>query len=130
MDLSVVIIFMLIASVVSLLFLLYREIKIIRAIKINEARKESVQKSRSSVEGKVFENLAPYLPQWKYGNPSDAKFIGAPIDFLIFKGMSEGNPTEIIIVEVKRGKSYTTPLQNKIKKLVKEGKVSWETLQL
>ena len=99
------------------------------ATEIKEARNDAVKRSRSTIEGLVFEQLVPHFPEWKH-TPSDARFLGSPIDFIVFDGMSTGNPTKVIIVEIKKGQSYNTVLQNKIKKLIKEGKVEWETINL
>ena len=98
-------------------------------IDIKEQRADAVKRSRSTIEGQVYEQLVPRFPEWKH-TPSEARFIGSPIDFVVFEGMSSGNPNKIVLVEVKKGSSTATPLQNKIKKLVKEGKVEWETLKL
>ncbi len=94
-----------------------------------ETRKDAIKRSRASLEGAIYENLVPILPQWKY-TPSEARFIGDPIDYVVFEGLSSGEPTGIVIVEVKKGTSTTTKVQNKIKQLIKEGKVRWETLKL
>jgi predicted Holliday junction resolvase-like endonuclease len=98
-------------------------------VELEEARKDAIQRSRSSLEGKVFEQLVPHFPEWKHV-PSDARFIGTPIDYIVFDGLSEGEPKQITIVEVKKGKGSTTKIQNKIKKLIKEGKIVWELLKL
>jgi predicted Holliday junction resolvase-like endonuclease len=105
------------------------KIKERHAIELNEARKDAVKRSRSTIEGQVFEQLVPHFPEWTH-TPSDARFLGSPVDFVVFEGMSTGDPTKIVIVEIKKGKSYNTVLQNKLKKLVKSGKVEWETLNL
>ena len=99
------------------------------ALELTEARRDAVKRSRSTIEGQVFEQLVPHFPEWKY-TPSEARFLGSPIDYVVFEGMSTGKPDKIVLVEVKKGTSKTTPLQNKIKKLIKEGKVEWETLEL
>jgi len=98
-------------------------------IDVKEQRADAVKRSRSVIEGQVFEQLVPHFPEWKH-TPSDARFLGSPIDFVVFEGMSTGKPDKVVLVEVKKGSSTTTPLQNKIKKLIKEGKVEWETLKL
>jgi predicted Holliday junction resolvase-like endonuclease len=97
--------------------------------RVIEERKKAIQQSRSTLEGLIYEQICPHLPNWKHV-PSDARFLGSPIDFVVFDGISSGNPEKITIVEVKKGKSSTTPLQNKIKKLVKEGKIEWETFKV
>jgi len=54
-----------------------------------EIRKDAVKKSRAAIAGRVTEQIAPYLPEFKY-NPKDARFIGSPIDFIVFDGLDEG----------------------------------------
>ena len=98
-------------------------------IDIKEQRADAVKRSRSVIEGQVFEQLVPHFPEWKH-TPSEARFLGSPIDYVVFEGMSTGKPEKVVLVEVKKGSSATTPIQNKIKKLIKEGKVEWETLKL
>jgi len=54
-----------------------------------EIIKDAVKKSKAVVAGKVAEQIAPFLPEFKY-NPKDARFIGSPIDFIVFDGLDEG----------------------------------------
>lgn len=67
-------------------------------------RKDAIMKSRAVLGGQFSEQLAPYLPNFNY-LPTECRFIGKPIDFLVFKGMDEKNITEVIFVEAKSGKS-------------------------
>ena len=48
------------------------------------------------------EQLAPYLPNFPFSS-TEAKFIGAPIDFLVFRGMDAQDIEEVIFVEMKSG---------------------------
>lgn len=93
-------------------------------------RKDVVKRSRSAIKGKVGEQLAPLAPMFDY-DPGNARFIGSPIDYVIFRGYKDENPEEIIFADVKTGKkSRLTPLQRKIRDLVEEGRVNWETIRL
>jgi len=102
--------------------------------RIEDAKKDSLTQSRSTLKGKIGEQMAPLLPEFteKY-EPSDARFIGSPIDYLIFKNMStfpnKDDPIEIVLMDVKTGKSTTTPLQNAIKEAINNGRVSFEVLK-
>jgi predicted Holliday junction resolvase-like endonuclease len=58
---------------------------------------------RTDIKGMVSESMAPLLPDFP-GKFSEARFIGKPVDFLIFNGMDEENIKEVIFVEVKTGK--------------------------
>ena len=58
---------------------------------IEENRADAVDTSRAVLKGKIAEQMAPLLPGFlaKY-NPADARFIGSPIDYLIFRNMRRG----------------------------------------
>jgi predicted Holliday junction resolvase-like endonuclease len=58
-------------------------------------RNDAIQRSQSVILGKVTEHLVPYLPTFTF-NPKDARFIGSPIDILVFDGMDEGELREIV----------------------------------
>jgi len=75
-------------------------------LKIREARirEDSLSRSHSVVAGKATEHLAPLLPGFEF-DPRDARFLGSPIDFLVFDGLSEGEVHEIVFVEIKTGLS-------------------------
>ena len=69
---------------------------------------------------------------------SDARFLGSPIDFVVFKDMSKFNkktkeedvPVEVVLVEIKTGdKAVLTELQKAIKKAVDEGRVSFDIIR-
>jgi predicted Holliday junction resolvase-like endonuclease len=92
-------------------------------------RKESLKQSRAVIGGQVSEQIAPYLPGFEF-NPSEARFIGKPIDFIIFKGMDNKKIEEIIFVEVKSGNSNLTDLEKQIKKVISEGKVYWHEYRI
>lgn len=100
------------------------------AQKLEIACKEAVSKSRTVLGGKFSEQLAPYLPEFRY-DPTEARFIGTPIDLLIFPGLADGDPREIVIMEIKTGKSaQLTPQQRKIRQLIEDGMVRWEQVNL
>ena len=93
-----------------------------------QARKSAVTQSRAVLGGKFTEQLVPYLPDFKY-DPTEARFIGSPIDMIVFPGLASGDPEEIVILEIKTGKSgQLTSTQKKIRQLVEEGMVRWEEI--
>jgi len=75
-------------------------------LKIREARirEDALWRSHSVVAGKATEHLAPLLPGFEF-DPRDARFLGSPIDFIVFDGLSEGEVHEIVFVEIKTGRS-------------------------
>lgn len=102
----------------------------------NELRKEILEKSRAVLKGKIGEQIVPFLEQFKY-NPSDARFIGSPIDYVIFDGYTdvkdkrEARSITVVLTDIKTGKSARlTPEQKRIKEAVEEKRVKWETITL
>jgi len=94
-----------------------------------KAKKEAIAQSRSVLGGKFVEQIAPYLPEFKY-DPTEARFIGNPIDLIVFPGLSTGEPREIVIVEIKSGKNpRLSPSEAKIRQLVEDGMVRWELIE-
>ena len=97
-----------------------------------DARRESVEKSRSSLKGRIAEQLAPLLPGFRYV-PADARFLGDPIDYVVFSGYTGmrdggagGGGLEIVLLEVKQGGSALSPSQKAIAACVEEGRVRFE----
>jgi hypothetical protein len=52
-------------------------------------RADAVQRSQAVTMGKVHEQLIPYLPDFPY-NPKDVRFLGGPIDLVVFEGGASG----------------------------------------
>jgi predicted Holliday junction resolvase-like endonuclease len=88
------------------------------------ARKDAVKRSRSALTGQVSEQLAPYLPGFPW-NPNEVRFLGKPIDFLVFKGMDEKRIDEVVFVEVKAGESTLSPVERSLRDAIQEKRVSW-----
>jgi len=93
------------------------------------AREDAVKRSRSVLGGQISEQLAPYFPDFPF-KPSEVRFIGKPIDFLVFKGMDEKEITEVVFVEVKSGKSQLSTHERKLRDAIKAKKVSWEEYRI
>ena len=101
-------------------------------------RKNSLDTSRDVLKGKIGEQMAPLFPEFRnLYNPADARFIGTPIDYIIFKNLSkvhsaEEAPIEIVFVDVKTGKSTLTKSQQMIQDAVSGDKkrVGFYTLRL
>lgn len=91
---------------------------------IKAVRKDSVNRSRSSLTGKIWEQIVSLIPGFKY-NPADMRFLGSPVDYIVFKGMSKRDIEKVIFLEIKTGDSKLTEQQEKVKRAVKAGKVEW-----
>ena len=93
------------------------------------ARRDAVHRSQAATLGKVYEHLIPYLPDFRW-NPKDARFIGTPVDFLIFDGLSEGHVRAIVFVEVKTGSSSMNARERQVRDAVRAQRVEWHQLSL
>jgi predicted Holliday junction resolvase-like endonuclease len=103
---------------------------------LSDARRESVEKSRSSLKGQIAEQMAPLLPGFKY-LPADARFLGDPIDYVVFNGYTEvrddraeRSALEIVLLEIKQGKSALTGFQKAIAGAIQEGRVRFEVCRI
>lgn len=91
-------------------------------------RKDAIRRSREVIHGKVTEHLIPFFPSFPW-NPSDARFLGSPIDFVVFDGLSEGEVREIVLVEVKSGSSRSlTQREKAVQTCVRRGEVSFTVI--
>jgi predicted Holliday junction resolvase-like endonuclease len=94
-------------------------------------RFDAAQRSHAVTIGKVTEHLVPYMPDFAY-NPKDVRFIGSPVDLIVFDGLNEeeGEVREIVFVEVKTGKSSLSKRERKVRNAVRDCKVSWVELRV
>ena len=92
--------------------------------KILGIREDAIKHSRAVLSGQFSEQIAPYLPDFPY-RPTEARFIGKPIDFVVFRGMDEKKIDEVVFVEVKSGKSQLSKVEKTLKSAVENKKVSW-----
>src|SRR2546425_11913822 len=89
------------------------------------AREDSIKKSRSTLTGKFLEQLGPYLPDFPY-DPTEVRFIGSPVDCLVFCGASRDECDEVVFLEIKSGKGGLSTVQRRIRDAVQEGRVQWK----
>ena len=101
-----------------------------------DAQKRSVNTSRAVLKGKMAEQFAPILPEFRY-LPSDAKFLGDPVDYVVFDGYTnfrDGDGTvddiEVILLDIKSGGARWSKGQQAIAQAVREGRVRFETLRI
>jgi predicted Holliday junction resolvase-like endonuclease len=93
-----------------------------------EARlqKRSQKLTRSILGGVFSEQIAPFLPDFpKDLKASEARFIGKPIDFLIFKGMDEQHINEVVFVEIKTGNSQLSSNERSLRDAIEAKRVRW-----
>jgi predicted Holliday junction resolvase-like endonuclease len=93
--------------------------------KVEEIVRARLKQSRAVLGGLVSEQMAPLLPGFPF-DPGDCRFVGKPIDFIVFKGMNEKNISEVIFLEVKSGAARSLNEQErKLREAVRSGRVSW-----
>ena len=95
------------------------------SVKLEAIVKTRLKQSRAVLGGLVAEQIAPLLPDFPF-DPGDCRFVGKPIDFIVFKGMNEQNISEVIFLEIKSGASKNLNQQEKrLMETIKEGHVRW-----
>ncbi|RXE57274.1 Holliday junction resolvase [Methanoculleus taiwanensis] len=105
--------------------LLFREWKITEEKSI---RRDAVTRSEAVIRGKVTEHLIPYFPDFTY-NPKDARFLGTPVDFVIFNGLSDGEVTSVAFVEVKSGRSNLSERERAVRDCILQQRVTYEVIR-
>ena len=93
--------------------------------RLEEIVKARLKQSRAVLGGLVSEQMAPLLPGFPF-DPGDCRFVGKPVDFIVFKGMNEKNISEVIFLEVKSGASRTlNDQEKKLRDAIRDRRVSW-----
>lgn len=98
---------------------------------ITDARADALKKSRSVMRGQATEHLAPIMQsEWPY---KDFRFMNNPIDYVIFAGASgvtdgtQDTIDEVVLLEIKTGKSSLSKVQRRIRDAIKKNKVAFVT---
>ena len=99
------------------------------AAAVRAERKDAVERSRSVTAGKVFEQLTPFLPHFPY-DPRDARFLGSPIDFVVFDGLDRDRVERVVFVEVKTGTSRLSDRERRVREAVQAGRVEWREIRI
>ncbi|MFW9943481.1 MAG: Holliday junction resolvase-like protein [Candidatus Sifarchaeia archaeon] len=101
-----------------------------------DIRRDASKRSRYVLKGKIAEHMVPLLSDIFRYNPADARFIGAPIDYLIFDGytaVKDGKselPITLVLADVKTGDARLNRTERKIMEAVEAGRVKWETIRI
>lgn len=103
---------------------------------LSNAKKRSVNTSRAVLKGKMAEQMAPIMPEFQY-LPSDAKFLGDPIDYVVFDGYSDfrdgdgaAEDIEVVLIDIKSGAARLTKGQQAIAQAIQAGRVRFETIRI
>ena len=80
--------------------------------------------------GRISGQMAPLLPEFPFSS-ADSRFIGNPIDFVVFYGYTHGKDEKGDSINVViKGKGRLNQEETMIKRAVEEGRVSWRTIFL
>jgi predicted Holliday junction resolvase-like endonuclease len=88
-------------------------------------RRDAAQRARGVITGQVVEHLAPWFEDFPY-NPKDARFLGSPVDLVVFDGLDDGRLRQVVFVEVKTGASALTARERAVRDAVRDGRVGFE----
>ncbi|MGC4102940.1 Holliday junction resolvase-like protein [Ferruginibacter sp.] len=95
-------------------------------------RKDAANRSVRNVLGKVTEHLIPFSEAMRQFNPKDVRFIGSPIDLIVFDGAEELKKDEVVIyfIEVKTGTSTLSKRQQLIKDAIQNRRIKWMRINM
>jgi predicted Holliday junction resolvase-like endonuclease len=102
---------------------------------LKKSKNRSIDGSRAVIKGKIAEQFAPLLPGFDY-LPSDARFIGDPIDYIVFNGYTDlkdnggdEDDLELVVVDIKTGKASLSATQQAIARAIRAGRVRFEVIR-
>ena len=94
-----------------------------------QKRLEDEENNRKRLAGTYAEKFVPFLKDFKYES-ADTMFLGKPIDYIVFDGLSEGQMRKVVFVEVKSGGSKLSQRQSNIKEIVEKRKIEWKEIRM
>lgn len=92
-------------------------------------RLDAVQRSQAVTVGKVTEQIVPFFPEFAW-NPKDARFLGTPVDFVVFDGLAEGDVRRVVFVEVKTAGAGLSARERQVREAVQDRRVAWVELRV
>lgn len=109
----------------------YTEAQLQDRLRENTAKvtQETLKRSSATLKGQIGERFAPFVPGFGY-EPADARFLGSPIDYVVFDGLTDGDVRGVAFVEVKAGALPLTPFQRQVKEAIDGQRVYFRVVQL
>jgi len=96
----------------------------------DERHRKGLAQSRAVLSGQVAEHFAPLLPGFPWSH-KDARFLGQPVDYLVFDGLDANADTiTLAFVEVKTGTSALNARERKVREAIQNGRVVYCCLRL
>jgi len=98
---------------------------------LEEARRDAARRSRGVRGGRAAEQLAPFAAGFaERFDPADARFLGAPVDFVVFDGLAAGELREVVLVEIKTGGGRLNANERAVREAIDGGRVGYELIRL
>ena len=91
---------------------------------IKNAREDAVKRSRAVLNGQLSEQFAAFFPDFP-ADPTEIRFVGKPIDFIAFPGLSTGAVDEVLFVEVKTGSAALSKVERSLRDAVEKKNVRY-----
>jgi predicted Holliday junction resolvase-like endonuclease len=113
-----------IGLLIAVVYVLWWKARYTRAL-----RRDAVARSEAVTTGKISEQLLPFFPSFPF-NPKDVRFLGSPVDLIVFDGLADEQVQRVVLVEVKTGTSRLTSRERLVRDAVREGRVEWLELRL
>jgi predicted Holliday junction resolvase-like endonuclease len=83
------------------------------------------KRSHAVMTGLVNEQFASMIHDFP-GSGSDSRFIGSPVDYIVFNGLSHGCVSEVIFVEVKTHSGVRlSSTERTLRDAIENGRVRW-----
>lgn len=92
-------------------------------------RRDAINRSEAVLHGRFSENFVPFMEQFEL-NPRDTRFVGNPVDLIVFEGASDEREVTIWFIEVKTGKSGLSYKERLIREAVIAKRVTWKEIRV
>ncbi len=100
-----------------------------RLTAVREIRRDAIARSAAVIAGRVHEQLVPHLPGFEF-NPKDARFLGSPVDFIVFDGLATGAVTQVVFLEIKTGSAALSAREKEVRDAIRNRRVEWRELRI
>lgn len=119
-------------AVVSFKFASYRHAHPYGRDDLDRERRDAIKRSDSTLDGKAVEQLAPFLAEFcDRFDANEARFLGSPIDYIVFDGLRHGRLQRVVFLDIKTGGSAALSReQRQIRNAVNAGHIEFDTLRV
>ena len=95
----------------------------------DKLRKDAVKRSMGVNFGKITEHLIPFSKHLEDFDPRDIRFIGSPVDLMIFDGATQkDDQIDIYFVEIKTGSGVLSKKQKTIRDAIENHRIHWKPI--